>query len=521
MSVQAIPEDELEIRETLRDDFPWYAESCLRIRPKEGGVIPFVLNEVQHIVHNRIERQREETGRVRALILKARQPGISTYVEGRYYHKVTHTKGYRAFILTHKSDATENLFTMAERFHDNCPLKVKPLTGKSNNRELEFLTLDSGYKVGTAGARGVGRSETIQLFHGSEVAFWENAADHVAGALQAVPDQDGTEVILESTANGLGDLFYNMCKAAERGESEYQLIFVAWFDHAPYRAEAPEGWKAPEAFREYGELHDLDDDQIFWMHRTNQALAQSAGSPDDLICWLFRQEYPATAEEAFQTGGDETFIHSDWVYAARKNTVKPGDLPIVLGVDVARGGNDKTRIIDRQGRRLGGHINRTLDSDDTMHIAGVVSKIIDEVKPSKVNIDVTGVGAGVVDRLKETEDKRLIQAINFGGKPIDNVQWANKRAEMWGALRDWLADPAGVDIPDEDAMHTDFCSVIWGKGATRYNSNSQIILEPKDHIKERLGFSPDAGDAAALTFATPTPAKRKTLEYETDGRQFT
>ena len=60
-----------------------------------------------------------------------------------------------------------------------------------------------------------------------------------------------------------------------------------------------------------------------------------------------------------------------------------------------------------------------------------------------------------------------------------------------------------MDIPDEDDLHTDFCAPIWGKGATRFNSNDQIILEPKAHIKERLGLSPDSGDAAALTFAEP------------------
>ncbi len=516
-----LPERDRAIYQRIKDDFPHFAAKCLKIRPKEGGTVPFILNEVQNIIHDRLERQKEATGRVRALILKARQPGCSTYVEGRYYHIVTHHRGLRAFILTHKSDATENLFAMADRFHSNNHPYVKPLTGRSNAKELEFVALDSGYKVGTAGARGVGRSETIQLFHGSEVAFWENAGDHVAGALQAVPDQDGTEVILESTANGLGGLFYNMCKAAERGESEYQLIFIPWFAHSAYAAEPPDDWQPPQAFREYRELHELTEAQLFWMYRTNQSLAQSVDGEDDEICWLFRQEYPATAEEAFQTGGDEAFIRSDRVYAARKNEVEPiPGQPIVLGVDIARGGGDKTRIIDRQGRRLGGNVDKVIDSDDLMHIAGVVSKIIDDVRPAKVNIDLTGVGGGVVDRLKETEDKRLIQGIHFGGKAVDDVQYANKRAEMWGELRDWLADPAGVDIPDDDALHTHMCAPSWGKGKTKFNSNGQILLEPKESIKERLGFSPDGGDAAALTFATPTPVRRRQLKYANDGSQF-
>ena len=114
-------EEDGEIRQRLKDDFPHYAAKCLKIRPKKGGLIPFVLNRVQLHIHEALERQLAETGRVRALILKARQPGCSTYIEGRAYWKVTHRTGVRAFILTHKQEATDNLFGMADRFHTNCP----------------------------------------------------------------------------------------------------------------------------------------------------------------------------------------------------------------------------------------------------------------------------------------------------------------------------------------------------------------------------------------------------------------
>ena len=71
------------------------AEKCLKIRPKTGGLIPFTLNQVQRHIDEALEAQVAETGRVRALILKARQPGCSTYVEGRYYWHVTHRRGAR------------------------------------------------------------------------------------------------------------------------------------------------------------------------------------------------------------------------------------------------------------------------------------------------------------------------------------------------------------------------------------------------------------------------------------------
>src|SRR6202000_1399634 len=109
------------------------------------------------------------------------------------------------------------LFGMAKRFYEHCPEVVRPSLEASNAKELIFDKLESGYKVGTAGSKGVGRSDTIQLFRGSEVAYWPNAATHVAGALQAVPDEPGTEIILESTSAGRQGLFDDMCAAALRG----------------------------------------------------------------------------------------------------------------------------------------------------------------------------------------------------------------------------------------------------------------------------------------------------------------
>jgi len=188
----SLTEKELTIRRLLRDDFEHYASKCLSIRTKSGKIEHLVLNQAQRYIHARIEEQRQKTGKVRAIVLKGRQQGCSTYVEGRFYWRVTHSKGVRAFILTHEEEATANLFELAKRYHDNCPQVVKPNTGASSAKELNFDKLDSGYKVGTAGNKAVGRSSTVQLFHGSEVGFWPNAQQHAAGILQAIPDEQGT-----------------------------------------------------------------------------------------------------------------------------------------------------------------------------------------------------------------------------------------------------------------------------------------------------------------------------------------
>ncbi len=214
---------EKEIRQRLKDDFLHYADKCLKIRTKSGAIEQFKLNKAQIYIHQELERQRGETGKVRALILKGRQQGCSTYVGGRFYHRVSHHFGMQAFILTHALDATQNLYKMAQRYYENTPLPVKPEVSTSNSKELIFGILDSGYKLGTAENKSVGRSATIQLLHGSEVAFWNNASEHAKGVMQAVPNAPGTEIILESTANGVGNYFHQAWQQAEGGLSDFKV----------------------------------------------------------------------------------------------------------------------------------------------------------------------------------------------------------------------------------------------------------------------------------------------------------
>lgn len=499
---------ERELRLKLREDFDAYSRACLKIRTKAGSVAPFTMNRSQRFLHERLEEQRRTKGKVRALVLKGRQVGISTYISGRAYWRTTHSRGFRTFILAHLDDASGNLFNMAKRFHENVPDLMKPETGSANAKELSFAALDSGYKVATAGSQAVGRSDTIQFFHGSEMAFWPNAEEHSAGIAQAIADAPGTEDIRESTANGIGNAFHALWKAAERGDSDFEAIFIPWYWHEEYTAQPDTDWNPPESFVEYGNLYGLTRGQVYWAYRKNRDLSAVAGGSPDEINWKFRQEYPANASEAFQTSGSDAFIRPEVILTARKATVS-GYGPIILGVDPARGGGDKTGIVDRQGRRLGGNISKLIDSNDLMATAGEVQRIAKTLEPAKILIDTTGLGAGLYDRLRELLGD-LVQGVNFGAKAYDFKHYANRRAEMWDLMRQWFEDPAGVQVPDDDQFQGDLCSIIRGNGATRFNSNGQLILEPKDHVRERLGFSPDLADAAALTFAVDLSTVKRT-----------
>ena len=304
------PAEQKKLR-ALKTNFPYFAKSCLNIRTKKGDEKRFELNKAQHYIHKKCEEQLAKIGMVRALILKGRQQGCSTYTEARFYHKVSQNRGKRAFILTHEHEATANLFDMVRRYHDGNPFA--PSVSSSNAKELMFDKIDSGYKVGTAGNKAVGRSQTLQLFHGSEVGFWPNGEEHLAGVLQAVPSESGTEVILESTANGVGGVFYEMVQAAQRGEGNYQLIFVPWFWQPEYVMLCPVDFVRTKQEEQMVESLGLTNNQLYW--RRNKIMELRSDE-------LFRQEYPISANEAFISSGRSVFV-STWLMAARDECYSP------------------------------------------------------------------------------------------------------------------------------------------------------------------------------------------------------
>jgi hypothetical protein len=331
---------EHDIRQKLKADFLHYTQKCLKIRTKPGAIAQLVLNAAQLFIHDRLEQQLQTTGKVRALIVKGRQQGCSTYVEARFYWKVTHNKGMRAFILTHLDDATRNLFQIMKRFHESCPYPVKAHIGRANSREMIFDRLDSGYNVGTAKSHGVGRSTTLQYFHGSEVAYWSNAGDHMSGVLQAVPDMAGTEIILESTSAGAQGLFFKLCDDARHARSEYQLIFVPWFMQTEYRKTPPLGFELTIEEKDYQAAFGLDAAQMYWRRTKIYELGN---------IWTFRREYPATVDEAFYTDRPGALWTRETI---QLNRIAVDELPemkrIIVAIDpamTAHAGSDETGII--------------------------------------------------------------------------------------------------------------------------------------------------------------------------------
>ncbi len=470
----------------LQGDLPAFAQKNLKIMPKRGGQpIPFTFNEAQIYTHEQIEQQRNDTGMVRAIILKGRQQGISTYTAARYYHQCSMQFGKKAYIIAHEQAASDNLFGLVKRYHENNPLA--PHTGFSNAKELIFDRMDSGYKVATAGTKDVGRSATSQLVHASEFGFWQNAELHIAGLGQTVAEAEGTEIIIESTANGVGNVFHEYWQLAESGENGYLPIFVPWFWQPEYATAVPKTFDLSGEDQAYMRAYGLTLEQMAWRAKKIASFGKGRG-------WLFKQEYPACPAESFVSATADPFVSPELVHAAVNSGYLDRAGPLVIGVDPAEFGADRTALVFRRGRVVF-RIER-YKGKDTMEVAGIVAARIKEFHPDAVFIDAIGIGAGVRDRLKELGFTETV-GVKSGQRAQDDDTYANKRAEMWGNMRAWLAD-APCRMPNDAELLSDIVAPQY-----RYDSSGRLLIEKKDDMKKRGVRSPDCADALALTFAEP------------------
>ena len=441
-------------------------------------------------------------------MLKARRLGISTYFGARFFHRTTMWGGHHAFILTHEDKATQSLFDMVRRMHDHMPTDYRHGLIAANENELDFAHIDSGYRVGTAkNVSGLGRGGTLQLFHGSEAAFWAQAVKHWAGVLQAISLVPGTEVAMESTSNGPYGAFYDQWVLAEKGLSDFIPIFLPWMIDADNVRDLPSDFEPSTEEENYQQLYKLTDQQLCWAHFKNIELG---GKPGE-IGSEFKREYPATAAQAFEAGSTNSLIADEYILAARRHIASDQRwLPRVLGVDVARSNKDEsddktgkllvrdaTRIIDRQGRR-GGVIDEAHYTDDATIIAAKVMRHLkDNPDIRRAFVDASeGMGAAVVSIIRASGFEARVVGINFGAEAQEPELYKNRRCEMWGRMRDWFRDPGGAQIPDSDVAQRHLTAPKY-----KHDPNGRLELEPKPKIKGRTGFSPDWGDAFALTFA--------------------
>lgn len=211
----------------------------------------------------------------------------------------------------------------------------------------------------------------------------------------------------------------------------------------------------------------------------------------------------ATILGLFPPAGFNSLLSHEEVAEAMRRHYREGDYSFaarVLGVDVAREGDDKSVIFPRQG--LVAFKPQVLRNASTVHGAGVVQQKWVEWEPDGVFIDNTGgFGGGWIDQLQVLN--RSPVGVHFAGKAAD-YRYANIRAEMWFKMADWIKK--GGALPNIPELIAELTTPTYSfKG-------DQFLMEPKEQIKKRLGRSPDYADALALTFAYPVHPRPRALD---------
>lgn len=291
-----------------------YIENYLKIQTKDGQLITLKMNYAQNRLYDLFADAYERDEPFKCIILKARQMGLSTCTEA-IMSALCMTNHFRnGLIVAHTSDSSSHIYNMAKRYYENLPKGLKPMQKYSNAKELRFENpakdppdelkgLRSSIRVATAGQGGVGRSQTFNYIHLSELAFWEEqdgqtVADQLTGLLQTLPQHGFSMLVIESTANGY-NYFKNLWDQAVAGESDYIPLFIPWYEMEEYRYPY-HGEDLTEDEIELKKKFNLDDEQIMWRR---YAIRNLCGNDLD----KFRQEYPATPEEAFIMSGSPVF----------------------------------------------------------------------------------------------------------------------------------------------------------------------------------------------------------------------
>lgn len=308
----------------------------LKIVPKgrESGLIPLITNAGQRALEKVLQAQRAAGKPMRVIILKARQIGMSTWIQGRLILAVSQLPHVNALTVAHDDEALRKLYRIGERMYRNLPPEIRPevrafkrndyihFAQKGDLWAMEKLWPDSMYELSTAGSPESGRSGTYHAVHLSEFAFYPQAEEKLVAVTQAVADDPETLIAIESTANGHNQ-FKNEWDRAMDGVSEYEPFFWPWWKHEEYTRDFPN-----ESERKNFRIGDLDQSPyaeeepdlvdpgpidvltkehvpltLEQLHWRRWWIANKCGGKVE----KFHQEMPATPTQAFLSTGSKVF----------------------------------------------------------------------------------------------------------------------------------------------------------------------------------------------------------------------
>jgi len=386
----------------------------------------------------------------RIAVLKSRDIGSST-VAVILYTYLAMVFGGDLVICSYKLDSAKSLFETARTFIANLPEAWQPIARLKTDTDYHAILPNGSHLRAMEMTKNVGRSFRAKYLLASELAFWSSPRE----SWQAVSGSGvaGMSITAESTPNPgpEGSLFESL------------LDNPAW-----YRMEQNyEGNPAhTEAWR-VSKLAELDGDEE-----------------------RFAQEYACSLNKASM---NKSVIPLASILAAMGRVHTGTDLPHVLGVDVARFGSDNSVITVRHGNAV--ISQESIHGMDLMTLAKRVRDVAAEDMSEAVNVDVIGIGAGVVDALNDM-GVQGVNGVNVAEQAWDSEKFANRKAELYWGLRDrFLNDD--ICIPDDQDLKRELMVTF------DYTITGKICIQSKDRVKETLGRSPDRAESLMLAF-TPS-----------------
>lgn len=284
----------------------WVATKRL---PGQAPVARLQFNRAQRKLHAALMAQRQAGKPPRGIVCKARQPGISTQLSG-YVTATALTMPYsQSMQVAHLEDPTIGLFNKIKFMVDNLPRAIQPVKGTDRRNELVLdrikcadgdVALKSSILVATAGGGEPWLSRTLQTVHLSEFARFPYASDTFVGIIQCVPLSPQSLVVIESTANGVGNCFHEEWEKAVGGESGFVPIFIGWWEIDEYRMTCPPDFELDSEEKQLKRALGLTNEQLQW--RRYILFTQCRGNVD-----LFNQDYPDSPQNAFLLSGRPAF----------------------------------------------------------------------------------------------------------------------------------------------------------------------------------------------------------------------
>lgn len=273
-----------ELLERRHDPRSWI-EGNLWLRSKDQRMVPFRLWPAQADWYRRRS--------LRDVILKARQLGFTSVIEGCFFADTVLRPNTTSVIIAHELDSAEKIFAAVRGFWERLPEEERQRIGEPRyltRRELYWPSLNSRFWVGTAGSAASGRGHTINNLHCSEFAYWPSPEKVLAGLTEAVPLSG--RIVVESTASGLGNPFHDLWLQAKQGENSFRPHFYEWWWDRGYRLAGPPLGELTQEEQQLKQAHGLDDDQLRWRREKIRQLRER-----------FPQEYPENDGHCFLASG--------------------------------------------------------------------------------------------------------------------------------------------------------------------------------------------------------------------------